>query len=54
MDEMMQGLKEKAGISQDQARKVVQFLQENKSKVPQWLGDAGGKFKDMGKNIPGM
>jgi hypothetical protein len=54
MDEMMQGLKAKAGLSDEQAQKAVQFLKENKSKVPQWLGDTGGKFKDMGKKIPGM
>jgi hypothetical protein len=54
MDEMMQGLKAKAGLSDEQAQKVIQFLQDNKSKIPQWLGGAGGKFKDLGKNIPGM
>lgn len=50
---MIQGLVTKVGLSQEQAEKVANFLQQNAHKVPEWLGKSGG-FKEMGKNIPGL
>lgn len=41
MDELINGLCTKAGISQDQARQVVDYLKQNSDKLPQLLGQAG-------------
>ena len=38
MDELIQGLVNKVGLSEDQSRKVVDFLKQNADKVPGWLG----------------
>ncbi|MEZ4222935.1 MAG: hypothetical protein R3B13_18475 [Polyangiaceae bacterium] len=52
MDELINGLIAKTGISQEQAEKVVAFLKENAHKVPEWLGgtDIGKSIKDK---LPG-
>ncbi len=52
MDEMINGLVAKTGISKEQAEKVVAFLKENATKVPGWLGstDVGQSIKDK---LPG-
>lgn len=39
MSDMINGLMEKAGISEGQAKKVMEYLKENASKIPDWLGD---------------
>lgn len=36
--DMINGLMEKVGLDEDQAKKVVEFLKENASKIPGWLG----------------
>ncbi len=46
MEEMISGLVAKAGLSEEQAHKVVEFLKENASKVPGWLGGT-----DIGKGL---
>lgn len=53
---MVQGLMAKVGLSQEQAEKVVSFLRDNASKLPQWLqksGD-GGFAEEASKHIPGI
>ena len=50
MEEMIEGLIAKAGLSQEQAEAVVQFLKENADKVPGWLGV---DLKDMASKLPG-
>ncbi len=41
MDDIIQGLCSKTGISQDQAAKVVDYLKQNADKLPQMLGKSG-------------
>jgi polyhydroxyalkanoate synthesis regulator phasin len=38
MDELIQALVAKTGLTEDQSRKVVEFLKANADKVPGWLG----------------
>ena len=42
----------KVGLSKDQAEKVANFLEENASKVPEWLGKSD-TLKNLGKKLPG-
>jgi hypothetical protein len=48
MNELINGLIQKAGLSQEQAQAAVQFLKENAHKLPEWLGST-----DMGKDLLG-
>lgn len=52
MEEMIEGLMTKCGLSKEKAEKVVDFLQENASKVPEWLGKSDA-LKNLGKKLPG-
>jgi hypothetical protein len=52
MEELVQGLMSKAGLSKEQAEKVFEFLQANASKVPGWL--QSGAAKDLAKKVPGL
>ncbi|HUS67299.1 MAG TPA: hypothetical protein VMZ28_22330 [Kofleriaceae bacterium] len=51
MEEMIEGLMAKCGLSKEKAEKVVDFLKENASKVPEWL--QSGAAKDLAKKLPG-
>jgi hypothetical protein len=46
MEEMIQQLVMKTGISKEQAVQVVEFLKQNAHKLPEWLGDT-----DWGKQL---
>jgi uncharacterized protein YajQ (UPF0234 family) len=51
MEEMIEGLMTKCGLDKEKAEKVVDFLKDNASKVPEWLqSDA---VKSLGKKLPG-
>jgi hypothetical protein len=52
MEEMIEGLITKVGLSKEQAKKVADFLEENASKVPEWLGKSD-TLKNLGKKLPG-
>ncbi|HLU68148.1 MAG TPA: hypothetical protein VKZ63_17815 [Kofleriaceae bacterium] len=52
MEEMIQGLMEKVGLPRDKAEKVFAFLQENASKLPEWLGKSD-TLKNLGQKLPG-
>ncbi len=52
MEEMISGLIEKCGLSEDQAGKVASFMQDNASKVPEWLGESDAA-KNIAKKLPG-
>ena len=41
MEELVQQLVAKVGISEEQAKGVYAFLKENAHKVPEWLAAAG-------------
>ncbi len=41
MDELVNQLVSKVGIDKATAEKVVNFLKENVTQVPKWLGQAG-------------
>ncbi len=41
MDDLINQLVSKTGISKDQAEKVVQFLKEHATELPKMLGQAG-------------
>ncbi len=43
MEEFVQGLIAKTGISEEQAQQVIAFLKENAHKVPELLGTDAGK-----------
>ena len=52
MDELIKGLIEKTGISEEQAAKVIEFLKENAGNLPQLL--AGGDIKSaIADKLPG-
>jgi len=46
MEEMVEQLIAKTGISKAQAEQVVDFLKQNAHKLPEWLGDT-----EFGKNL---
>jgi hypothetical protein len=52
MEELIQGLVSKVGLSKDKAQEVARFLQDNASKLPEWLGKSD-QLKDLGKKLPG-
>ena len=43
METFVAQLVEKVGLSEDQARKVVAFVQEHWTEIPTWLGNGGIK-----------
>lgn len=52
MEDLIEGLVTKVGLSKDQAHKVAHFLAENAEKVPEWLGKSD-TLKKLGKKLPG-
>ena len=52
MEEMITGLVQKVGISEEQAKQVVKFLQENAHKVPEWIGQ-NEMAKGLVDKLPG-
>lgn len=48
MNELIQGLVQKVGLSPEQAQQVVVFLKDNAHKLPEWLGQS-----DLGKDLAG-
>lgn len=52
MEDMIEGLMTKVGLSKEQADKVVSFLQDNAHKIPEWLGQ-NEALKNLGKKLPG-
>ena len=52
MEEMIEQLVMKTGISKEQAESVVDFLKQNAHKLPEWLGQS--EFaKDLAGKLPG-
>jgi hypothetical protein len=47
MQDMINGLMEKVGLSEDKAKEVVAFLKDNASKIPGWFGDGLDSVKDV-------
>jgi hypothetical protein len=43
MNELVNKLVEKVGLDGETAQKVVDFLKEHASEVPQWLASEGGQ-----------
>jgi hypothetical protein len=41
MEELIQGLITKCGLDEDTAKKVAEFIKENATDIPKWLGKAG-------------
>ena len=41
MNELINGLIQKVGLDEETAQKVIAFLQENATKLPQMLGSSG-------------
>ncbi len=46
MEEMVEQLIAKTGISKEQAEQVVDFIKANAHKLPEWLGET-----EFGKNL---
>ncbi len=42
MDTLIDMLVEKTGLDRAMAEKVANFIQENASEIPKWLGQEGG------------
>ena len=52
MEELVQQLVQKVGLSETQAQQVVEFLQENASKIPGWIGESG-VLESLKDKLPG-
>ena len=46
MEDLINGLMTKCGLSEEKAKSVVEFLKENAEKIPEWLNES-----DIGKTI---
>lgn len=53
MEEMIEGLMAKVGLSKEKAEQVVEFVKDNASKLPEWLGKSD-MVKDIASKIPGL
>lgn len=53
MEEMIEGLMSKVGLSKEKAEQVVEFVKDNASKLPEWLGKSD-MVKDIAGKIPGL
>ena len=49
MEELVNKLVGKTGISEDTAKKVAEFIKEHADDIPKWLGKAG-----LADKIPGL
>ena len=57
MDDLINQLVSKTGISKEQAQQVVNFLKEHASEIPKWLGQSGLADKlpgGLGDKLGGM
>ena len=52
MQEMVNGLMKKVGLSEDQAKQVVAYVKENAHKIPEWIGK-NDMAKDLAGKLPG-
>ena len=52
MNELIEQLVAKVGLSEAQAQQVVEFLQENAHKIPEWLGESG-LLEGLKDKLPG-
>jgi len=52
MDELIQQLVNKVGLDEAKATQVVEFLKENASKVPEWLGGSD-LLESLKDKLPG-
>jgi len=57
MEQFIEGLTEKVGLDRDQAERVVDFVKEHWSEIPQWLGSSGILDRlpgGLGERLEGM
>lgn len=57
MEQFIEGLTEKVGLDREQAERVVNFVKEHLSEIPQWLGSSGILDKlpgGLGDRLEGM
>lgn len=52
MEELVQQLVQKVGLDETQAASVVEFLKENVTKIPEWLGE-GDLLESLKDKLPG-
>jgi hypothetical protein len=52
MDELVQQLVQRVGISESQAQQVAMFLKENASKIPEWIGGSD-LLESLKDKLPG-
>lgn len=52
MEQLISELTKKVGISEDQAKQVVEFLKSNADKLPEWLG-GGDLVENLKDKLPG-
>lgn len=52
MEELVQQLVQKVGLSESQAQQVVEFLKANASKVPEWIGGSEA-LESLKDKLPG-
>lgn len=48
MEEFVEGLMSKCGLSKEKAEQVVEYIKDNYDKVPELIGKSG-----VGKKLPG-
>ncbi|MFO0634682.1 MAG: hypothetical protein U0168_17705 [Nannocystaceae bacterium] len=52
MEEFVKELVAKVGLDEDKARQVVAFIQENASKIPEWIGGSD-MLESLKDKLPG-
>lgn len=52
MEELVQQLVQKVGLSESQAQQVVEFLKANASKIPEWIGGSE-MLESLKDKLPG-
>lgn len=49
MEELINKLVEKTGVSEETAKKVAEFIKEHADEIPTWIGKSG-----LADKIPGL
>lgn len=49
MEELINKLVEKTGVSEETAKKVAEFIKEHADEIPKWIGKSG-----LADKIPGL
>jgi ABC-type proline/glycine betaine transport system substrate-binding protein len=53
MEQMIDGLMSKVGLSREKAEQVVQFMKDNASRLPEWLSKSE-TARNLASKLPGF